>query len=103
VNLKVPDGDDYLELMLFAEAPAPDKRGTPHHICLEVPSVEAAKVFAEKRAPNINYTRPLEVRIGVNRKRQMNLFDPDGTRVEVMEPTTVDGIPTPPSPAPPPN
>jgi len=38
----------------------------------------------------------------VNRKRQVNLFDPDGTRVELMEPVTIDGKPTPPSTAPPP-
>ena len=37
-----------------------------------------------------------------NRKRQANLFDPDGTRSEVMEPNTIDGKPTPPSNAPPP-
>jgi lactoylglutathione lyase len=49
-----------------------------------------------------NYTRPMEIRTGVNRKRQMNLFDPDGTRSELMEPKTVDGVPTPPATAPPP-
>ena len=30
-------------------------------------------------------------------------YDPDGTRVELMEPQTVDGIPAPPSTAPPPH
>ena len=39
---------------------------------------------------------------GVNGKRQVNMYDPDGTRVEIMEPNTVDGKPRPPSPAPPP-
>ena len=32
----------------------------------------------------------------------MNLYDPDGTRSEVMEPKTVDGVSAPPSNAPPP-
>ena len=40
--------------------------------------------------------------MGTNRKRQLNLFDADGTRVELMEPRTVDGQPVPPSTAPPP-
>jgi hypothetical protein len=40
--------------------------------------------------------------IGVNGKRQANLFDPDGTRVELMEPVTEDGKPVPSSAAPPP-
>jgi lactoylglutathione lyase len=47
--------------------------------------------------------RSIEVRTGINRKRQVNLFDPDGTRVELMEPETVDGQPTPPSTLPPPH
>ena len=42
------------------------------------------------------------MRIGTNGKRQINLYDPDGTRVEVMEPGTADGKPVPPSDAPPP-
>jgi lactoylglutathione lyase len=44
----------------------------------------------------------MEIQIGINRKRQLNLYDPDGTRVELMEPQTVDGKPAPPSTAPPP-
>ena len=41
--------------------------------------------------------------VGVNGKRQVNLYDPDGTRVELMEPFTADGKPVPPSTAPPPH
>ena len=50
-----------------------------------------------------SYKRPLEVRTGVNRKRQLNLYDPDGTRIELMESTTVDGQPAPSSALPPPH
>ena len=39
------------------------------------------------------YQRPIEQHVGVNRKRQVNLFDPDGTRIELMETVTVDGKP----------
>ena len=45
----------------------------------------------------------IEQRTGINRKRQVNLFDPDGTRIELMESATIDGKPTPSSPAPPPH
>ena len=48
------------------------------------------------------YSRTIESKTGVNRKRQANLFDPDGTRTELMEPVTIDGKPTPSSTAPPP-
>jgi len=100
VNLRVPDGDDYVELMLYTEPPLPDKRGTAHHLSLEVPDVEAARMRLEARNANTNYARPLQIQTGINRKRQMNLYDPDGTRVELMEPKPVDGKPAPSSTAP---
>lgn len=102
VNMKVPEGDDYIEFMLYDKLPAPDKRGTQHHICLFVPDLDQAKARLEASPARARYTRPLEIRTGVNRKRQMNLFDPDGTRVELMEPHTVDRKPALSSTAPPP-
>ena len=102
MNLKVPDGIDYIELMLYKEAPAPGRRGTAHHIALEVPDIAAALAALEASPNRKQYSRALDSKTGVNRKRQANLFDPDGTRTELMEPVTVDGKPTPPSTAPPP-
>jgi lactoylglutathione lyase len=102
VNLQVPDGDDYIELMLYREAPAPDRRGTAHHMALEVPEMGASLASLEARSYRKQYERTMESRVGVNRKRQANLYDPDGTRVELMEPVTVDGKPAPSSQAPPP-
>jgi len=101
-NMKVPEGTDYVEFMLYAELPAPNARGTQHHLCLEVPDIEQARVRLQARPYRSSYPRTLEVRVGRNRKRQLNLFDPDGTRVELMEPDTVDGQTTPASTAPPP-
>ncbi|HSY74989.1 MAG TPA: VOC family protein, partial [Dongiaceae bacterium] len=103
VNMKVPDGTDYVELMLYPELPPPDRRGVAQHVSLEVASDEAAKASLEARPAFKDYSRPLQIQTGINRKRQMNLYDPDGTRVELMEPKTVDGIPAPSSSAPPPN
>jgi len=56
----------------------------------------------EARRAKAGYERPMDIRTGVNRKRQCNLYDPDGTRVELMEPNTVDGKPAPSSTLPPP-
>jgi hypothetical protein len=56
----------------------------------------------EAKPARQTYDRKMEIRVGRNRRRQCNLFDPDGTRVELMEPNTIDGQPTPPSKAPPP-
>jgi catechol 2,3-dioxygenase-like lactoylglutathione lyase family enzyme len=102
VNMRVPDGTDYIELMLYDEKPAPDRRGSAHHLCLVVPDAEKAVAALNARPTRASYTRPVEIRTGINRKRQVNLFDPDGTRVELMEPTTIDGKPTPSSSLPPP-
>ena len=92
VDVVVPDGGDYVEFMLYATKPPPGQRGKQHHFCLEVPDMDAAKATLEKRLARINYTKPLEIQTGINRKRQLNLWDPDGTRVELMEPRTVDGV-----------
>lgn len=102
VNMKVPDGEDYIEFMLYQDLPEETKRGTQHHICLAVPNIEKAKAAIEALPTRASYTRPLEIRTGVNRKRQMNLYDPDGTRTELMEVETIDGKPTPSSKAAPP-
>lgn len=102
VNVRVPDGDTYIEFMLHDQMPAPTARGSAHHACLEVPDIEKAKAWLEARPAAKEYTRPLEIRTGTNRKRQLNLYDPDGTRLELMEPTTVDGKPAPSSTAAPP-
>ncbi|MBI3881350.1 MAG: VOC family protein, partial [Verrucomicrobia bacterium] len=102
VNVKVPEGEDYVEFMLYSSLPEPNKRGGKHHLCLEVPDVERTKATLESRAARTGYTKAIEINTGINRRRQINLFDPDGTRVEVMEPNTVDGVPAPSSTALPP-
>jgi len=102
VNMRVPDGTDYLEFMLYSEKPAPDHRGSQHHLCLEVPNAADAVKRLEARPYRKSYTREIEIRTGINRRRQINLFDPDGTRVEIMESTTVDGKPAESSKLPPP-
>lgn len=102
VNMRVPDGDDYIEFMLYDKLPAPNQRGVQHHIALEVPNMAQALAHLDNKPARKSYMQPLEVRTGTNRRRQLNLFDPDGTRVELMEPRTVDGVPPPSSTAPPP-
>ncbi len=103
INLRVPDGTDYIELMLYAKLPA--TYGTQNHTSLAVPDIQKAVESLEARPGYKNYLgyqKPLEIHVGVNGKRQVNLYDPDGTRVELMEPFTADGKPVPPSTAPPP-
>jgi lactoylglutathione lyase len=100
IHEHVPDGEGFLEFMLYSRLPDPARRGAAHHLCLEVPDLDQARSILQERAPRIGYTKPLEIQTGINRKRQLNLYDPDGTRVELMEPRTVDGVPAPSSTAP---
>lgn len=100
VNMRLPNSQDYLEFMLYDRPPTVTTLHTMHHICLEVPDIDRAAAELDGRKKSANYRRVMEIKTGVNRKRQMNLFDDDGTRAEIMEPKTVDGKPTPSSSAP---
>jgi catechol 2,3-dioxygenase-like lactoylglutathione lyase family enzyme len=102
IHEQIPDGKGFFEFMLYSELPDADKRGKYHHFCLEVPDIEKAKAILAERAERCHYTKALEIQTGINHKRQLNVYDPDGTRVELMEPNTVDGLPAPSSAAPPP-
>ncbi|HLK62484.1 MAG TPA: VOC family protein [Bryobacteraceae bacterium] len=106
VNLRVPDGKDYVEFMLYDKLPEPGSRGTKNHMSLMVPDAQKALEILKQRAARGLYQpsdgKPMAIQVGVNRKRQINLYDPDGTRIELMEPDTVDGQPAPNSTAPPP-
>jgi lactoylglutathione lyase len=86
--------------MLYRTLPA--TYGSSNHVALEVPDLAAAVAALQARPAFKTYAKPLDPHTGKNGKRQVNLFDPDGTRVELMEPFTADGKPVPSSPAPPP-
>jgi catechol 2,3-dioxygenase-like lactoylglutathione lyase family enzyme len=100
VNLKVPDGNDYVELMLFDKEPDRARKGTMNHICLVVDDVTVSDRILKSRKLPEGCRQPTEMKTGINRKRQINYYDPDGTRVEIMEPNTVDGQNVPSSSAP---
>jgi catechol 2,3-dioxygenase-like lactoylglutathione lyase family enzyme len=101
VNMRVPDGSDYLEFTLYSKPPDAKELGVKNHICLVTPNIETAVAELNGRARAASYTQPIEIRVGKNGKRQANLLDPDGTRIELMEPNTFDGKAVPSSTAPP--
>jgi catechol 2,3-dioxygenase-like lactoylglutathione lyase family enzyme len=89
VNMRVPDGTDYLEYMLVTQPPDRRQRGVLHHICLVVPDIQAAwEAVASRTDPSM---RPQlsPPNVGRNNRWQLNLYDPDGTRTELMEPFTI--------------
>jgi catechol 2,3-dioxygenase-like lactoylglutathione lyase family enzyme len=84
VDMRVPDGTDWLEYMLNVHDPDPHTLGVMHHMALGVPSVKAGYETVEKRGLN-----PKPPQIGRDGKWQLNLYDPNFTRVELMEPKPV--------------
>jgi len=102
VNLRLPGCDEYLELMLYGgPEPKTAQLRSMNHICLEAPDVPAAYAELQKRVLPEACKRPgSPPKTGLDHKRQFGLFDPEGTRVEVMEPATTDGAPAPWSNAP---
>jgi len=102
INMKVPDGDDYIEFMLYGSLPDASTWGTRNHTSLVVADTAKAVAELEARPAFKIYGKPLKIATGVNGKHQVNMYDPDGTRIELMEPNTVSGKPVPPSTAPPP-
>ena len=89
VNLRLPESADYLEYML-RDAPSTRRHlGVDHHICLVVPDIQAAWEQVRERTPADARAALAPPQIGRNDKWQINLYDPDGTRVELMEPYNV--------------
>ncbi|MGH9850017.1 MAG: VOC family protein [Blastocatellia bacterium] len=87
INMKVPDGTDYLEYMLITAPPTRQQLGSLHHVALLVPDIQKALETARERSADPASVRSPQV--GRNRRWQLNLFDPDGSRAELMEPFTI--------------
>ncbi|HEY1424124.1 MAG TPA: VOC family protein [Candidatus Acidoferrum sp.] len=87
MDLQVPDGTDWVEFMLNV-SPDADKRtlGIMNHIALGVPDIHAA--YKQLLTNGMKLTE--EPKIGRDGKWQLNLYDPDQTRVEMMEFTPVE-------------
>jgi len=86
VSLQVPDGTDWLEFMLY-DPTGKDKHflGVMNHIALGVTDIHATQEQLRKNGAPLTE----EPKIGRDGKWQLNLYDPDQTRIEFMEFTPV--------------
>ena len=80
VDMAVPDGGNWLEFMLNVHNPSPRLLGVMNHFSLGVKNVQP--VFETVQARGYKASKP---QIGRDGKWQLNLYDPDLTRIEVME------------------
>jgi catechol 2,3-dioxygenase-like lactoylglutathione lyase family enzyme len=84
VSLQVPDGTDWIEFMLNIPADASLKTtGVNDHVSLG--TADMAQVEAAMEANGCSGVECGKPQTGLDGKVQMNLYDPDLTRVEVME------------------
>ncbi|HEY5055738.1 MAG TPA: VOC family protein [Acidobacteriaceae bacterium] len=83
-SMQVPDGTDWVELMKVNGEPTQSAAGSLNHFSLGVPNIEQATnlLFNGDRFTGKNSASP---KIGRDAKWQLNMFDPDGTRAEIME------------------
>jgi catechol 2,3-dioxygenase-like lactoylglutathione lyase family enzyme len=82
VDMQVPDGTDWIEYMLNVSPNADHHTlGVMNHIALGVPDIKAAREQLTKNGWSGDETP----KIGRDGKWQLNLYDPDDTRVELME------------------
>ena len=72
VDMRVPDGDDWLEYMLNVNNPSPKSRGVNNHIALGVQDIQDAYKMVLTRVPALT-EKP---KIGRDGKWQANLYDP---------------------------
>jgi lactoylglutathione lyase len=91
IDMGVPDGSDYVELILDPGPASPAQHKIQNHISLLSMDVQKTTIDLQSRAAAAAYTRPIEVHLGSSQKRQVDLFGPDGTRIEIMEPTPISG------------
>ncbi len=84
VNMKVPDGDNWVEFMLYDQFPDLRQLGVLHHIGMEETDVGKSAAVFEASPVRASYTRRVELR--GTPPRQFQVYDPDGTRTEIMAP-----------------
>ncbi len=89
INMKVPDGTDYVEYMLIQGKVDRQRLGTLHHLALQVPEIQKALETIRQRPMGWDRVTVRPPQVGRNNRWQLNMFDPDGTRTELMEPFTI--------------
>jgi len=84
VAMQVPDGTDWIEYMLNApEHPSPQQMGVMNHISLGVEDMKKAQAILESHGWQAHGKE--KAQMGRDGKWQLNVFDPDFTRIELME------------------
>ncbi|HWC98851.1 MAG TPA: VOC family protein [Candidatus Sulfopaludibacter sp.] len=85
IDMRVPEGTDWLEYMMNVRNPSARTRGVMNHMALGVPVMDTAYKALVARSVQMRE----QPKIGRDGKWQLNLYDPNLTRAELMEPKPV--------------
>ncbi len=86
-EIQAPDGDNWIEFMLNIDAKADKKElGVQNHFSLGVEKIRPAEEKLKANGAK-GYDGP---EVGRDGKWALDIYDPDGTRVELMEFTPVE-------------
>ena len=95
IKMRLPDGTDYVELMLFNHDLDQYELGLYNHMDLDMESVQAAKDILDLRELPEG-CRPAENQgTGICGYGLSNVYLKDGTRIELMTKVAVSGTPSP--------
>ena len=83
VSQQVPNGTDWLEYMVTTGSPSQKSLGVMNHLSIGVVNMTATAETL--KAGNRLGSPSAAAKIGRDGKWQLNLYDPDGNRVELME------------------
>lgn len=89
ISLRLPDGEDYVELSLQQDSQPENERRAQNYLCLERDDLPAAVSILQSRSGS-SYRLPMVIQIGKEHRRRTSLFDPDGARIDLMEPTVAE-------------
>jgi catechol 2,3-dioxygenase-like lactoylglutathione lyase family enzyme len=93
IALQAPDGSDYIELIPFSGVPEANLT-TQNHFGLASADLRKTVARLQTRAAGNLLTSPPTVRTKGDLPPRVDVFDPDGARVEIMEPMLAPGQPT---------
>lgn len=82
IDLQLPDAADYIELLPFADLPSPADMKAQNHLGLSTPDVRKTAASLQKTAAGANQ---IQLQTGNGLPPRVNVFDPDGVRIEIME------------------
>lgn len=78
LRLGIPGSNDYVEVTVVPDDPTP-------YFCLEVPDVDAAKATLAERAREMHYDRSLDISRTETGQRVLDVYDPDGMKIRLIE------------------